>query len=306
MRVRHELPERAPERVQVLGIGFFDGVHRGHRAILRALGRLRRPGETVAALTFREHPAAYLRPGSEPPLITTLEERIALLAEAGVDELYVLAFDARIAALDASAFLREVLHDRLRIRALAIGENFRFGAGRAGDAQLAAAVLGPLGVTVSAIPPLLDGGERVSSTRVRAALMRGDLETADALLGASYLLRGRVTFGAGRGHELGFPTANLAFAPEKLLPMDGVYNAVARFEGRDYASLVSIGDNPTFGEGPKTVEAWLRDFDATIYGRELGLRGFRFIRAQQRFENREALLDAMRSDAAHVAYPTFA
>jgi riboflavin kinase/FMN adenylyltransferase len=109
MRVRHELPERAPERVQVLGIGFFDGVHRGHREILRALGRLRRPGETVAALTFREHPAAYLRPGSEPPLITTLEERIALLAEAGVDELYVLAFDARIAALDASAFLREVL-----------------------------------------------------------------------------------------------------------------------------------------------------------------------------------------------------
>jgi len=306
VRVRHALPTEPPQRVPVLGIGFFDGVHRGHREILRSLGRLRRPGEVVAALTFRDHPASYLRPGSEPPLITTLEERIALLADAGVNELYVLPFDARIAEIDATTFLIEVLHARLRIRALAIGENFRFGAGRRGDARLAATILEPLGVTVAAIPPLLEDGERVSSTRVRAALMRGDVVEADGLLGTAYSLTGHVTFGAGRGHDLGFPTANLAVPSDKLLPMDGVYAMIARFDGRDYPGLVSIGDNPTFGEGPKTVEAWLRDFEGTIYGRELSLRNFRFIRAQQRFESTEALLDAMRTDASHVAHPTFA
>jgi riboflavin kinase/FMN adenylyltransferase len=305
LRIHHAFERAEGERRLALAIGFFDGVHRGHREIIRALLRMRRPGERTGALTFENHPASFLRPGSEPPLITTLEERMSLLGDTGIDELYLVRFDAAIASQTAEDFLRSVLIDGLDVRALAIGENFRFGAGRAGDVQLARAVLEPQGREVVAVPSVMDGGERVSSTRVRAALARGDGSEADALLGAPYTLRGRVTFGEGRGHTLGFPTANLAVPPEKTLPMDGVYSAVARHDGRDYPSLVSIGDKPTFGGGSKVVEAWLRDFDRTIYGDELSLRGFSFVRPQLAFDSVDALLTQMQEDATHLRFPSF-
>ena len=306
MTIHHELPRSKPDRPTVLAIGFFDGVHRGHREILHALRRLRKPGERAAVLTFRNHPASFLRPEHAPALITTLEERVGLLAGAGVDELYLLPFDASIATLDAETFVREILLERLAIRALAVGENFRFGAKRGGDVALATRLLAPHGIEVLAIPPLVDAEGRVSSTRIRAALARGDVAAADALLGTPYELRGRVLLGAGRGHGLGFPTANLAVPEGKTLPMDGVYAVVGRYDGRDHKGLVSIGDNPTFGAGPKTVEAWLLDFDSTIYGQELALREFRFVREQRRFESTDELIEAMHQDATSVRFPSFA
>jgi riboflavin kinase/FMN adenylyltransferase len=305
VKIHHELTSMGDARPLVLAIGFFDGVHRGHREILRALLRLRRPGERAGVLTFSNHPASFLRPGSEPPLITTLEERVTLLGQSGIDDLYLLPFDAAIASVSAQDFVRGILVESLRVRALAVGENFRFGNGRAGDAVLARSILEPQGAVVTAVPPLMDGGERVSSTRIRAALARGDVATADALLGAPYTLRGTVVLGEGRGHALGFPTANLALPREKTLPMDGVYAAVGRHDGRDYHGLVSIGDKPTFGGRDKVVEAWLRDFRSTIYGEELALRGFRFVREQRVFPSADELLRQMEEDATHVRFPTF-
>jgi riboflavin kinase/FMN adenylyltransferase len=149
-----------------------------------------------------------------------------------------------------------------------------------------------------------EAGERISSTRIRSHIAQGDLETADRLLGHSYELRGRVVLGAGRGHDLRFPTANID-VPAKLLPKDAVYSAIARVDGRDYACLVSIGTNPTFDGTHRTVEAWLRDFQATIYGHEVALRDLRFVRDQQRFENIEALQAQMDRDLLAVAYPSF-
>jgi riboflavin kinase/FMN adenylyltransferase len=306
VRVHHELASEENSRPLVLAIGFFDGVHRGHREILRALLRLRRPGQRAGVLTFRNHPASFLRPGSEPPLITTLEERVTLLGQSGVDDLYLLPFDASIASLPASDFVSRILGATLRVRALAIGENFRFGNGRVGDAALARALLEPHGAVVAAVPPLMEGGARVSSTRIREALARGDVAAADELLGAAYTLRGTVVLGEGRGHALGFPTANLAVPPEKTLPMDGVYAAVGRHDGRDYRALVSIGDKPTFGGGEKVIEAWLRDFRATIYGEEVALRDFRFVREQRTFASTDDLLRQMEEDATHVRFPSFA
>jgi len=305
VKIHHELARTGGDRPLVLAIGFFDGVHRGHREIVRALLRLRRPGYHAAILTFSNHPATHLRPDKAPPLITTLEERVNLLAATGIDELYLVPFDARIAALEASAFLEGIVAGALRARALVVGENFRFGAGRQGDAVVAREVLGRRGIEVVALPPLLDGDERVSSTRIRAAILRGDLTTADRLLGEPYALHGTVELGAGRGHDLGFPTANLALSQEKTLPADGVYTALARYDGRDYKALVSIGDNPTFDGARRTVEAWLLDFRRTIYGEELALREFRFVREQRRFSNVEDLLVQMRDDATHVAFPSF-
>jgi riboflavin kinase / FMN adenylyltransferase len=306
VRVHHALAPDGDARPLVLAIGFFDGVHRGHREILRALLRLRRPAQRTGVLTFSNHPSSFLRPGSEPPLITTLEERVTLLGSSGVDDLYLLPFDAQIATLPAEDFVRTILIDTLRVRALAIGENFRFGSGRAGDAALARELLAAAGAEVEAVPPVMEGDERVSSTRVRAALARGDVAQADLLLGAPYSLRGAVVLGEGRGHALGFPTANVAVPANKTLPADGVYAAVARYDGRDYRALVSIGSKPTFGGGERVVEAWLRDFRQTIYGKELALRDLRFVREQRAFATTDDLLRQMQEDATHVQFPSFA
>ena len=305
MKIHHKLEAPSTQRPLVLAIGFFDGLHRGHREILRTLLRLRRPGYRAAVLTFRNHPSTHLRPDRVPPLLTTLEERVNLLAAAGIDELFLVPFDAHIARVDARAFCADIVGGVLGASALTIGENFRFGAQRSGDATLARETLEPLEIRVVTVPPVLDSDDRISSTRIRAAVLRGDMETANRLLGESYVVRGRVAIGEGRGHDLDFPTANLTVPAEKTLPADGVYTAVGRYDGRDYRGLVSIGSNPTFDGRTRTIEAWLRDFQGTAYGEELALRDFHFIREQRKFDDAESLLAQMRDDATHVRFPSF-
>lgn len=307
MKIYHSLDARDPEteRPLVVAIGFFDGMHRGHQEIARQTLRLRKPGWRSAALTFANHPASFLRPGMEPPLLTTPEERLDLIAAAGFDECFFVRFDERIASITAQDFLDETLVSGLGARGVVVGKNFRFGNKRTGDTTLMRAVLSQHGVECVLVENTADDhGERISSTRIREYVAQGDLDTADRLLGHSYELRGPVVLGAGRGHDLRFPTANLEM-PHKLLPKDGVYAAVARVDGRDYAALVSIGTNPTFDGTKRTVEAWLRDFHETIYGHQLALRDFRFVREQQRFESMEALQAQMDHDLLAVAYPSF-
>jgi riboflavin kinase/FMN adenylyltransferase len=306
LKVHHELPASADEsRPLVVAIGFFDGFHLGHRAIVRELLRIRQPGERAAVVTFRNHPVAFLRPGQEPPLIMTLEERINSFARAGIDEAFILRFDASIATLEPAAFLDQTLVSRIGARAMVVGENFRFGAKRAGDITAARAHFLERGLRFFAVPNRRDDAERVSSTRIRGALAAGDIAAADRMLGASYTIRGRVGLGFGRGHDLGFPTANIVVPAEKMLPPDGVYAITGRHDGRDYRGLVSIGTNPTFEGTHRTVEAWLLDFAGSLYGEELAIRDLRFVRAQQRFDSVDALLEQIRADAASVRFPSF-
>jgi riboflavin kinase/FMN adenylyltransferase len=273
--------------------------------IVRQTMRLRKPGWRTGVLTFANHPAAYLRPGMEPPLITTPEERLDLIAAAGLDECFFVRFDERIASITAERFLSETLIAQLGVRGVVVGKNFRFGNKRAGDTAMMQHVLCDRGIPFVAVANTLDeSGERISSTRIRAYIAQGDIETADRLLGRSYEVRGRVNLGRGVGHDLNFPTANIEL-PHKLLPKDGVYSAIARYDGRDYAALVSIGTNPTFDGAHRTVEAWLRDFHETIYGKELALRELRFVRDQQRFDTVAELKEQMDRDLHAVAYPAF-
>lgn len=307
MKIWHSLRERDPQNARplVVGIGFFDGMHRGHREIARQTLRLRKPGWRAAAFTFANHPASFLRPGTEPPLITTAEERLDLIAEAGFDECFFIRFDQDVASTTAQQFLTQTLISDLGVRGVVVGRSFRFGNKRAGDTALMRSVLTEHGVACVPLEHTADDqGERISSTRIRACIANGDLETADQLLGHSYELRGRVALGAGRGHDLHFPTANIEL-PHKLVPKDGVYSAAARVDGRDYAALVSIGSNPTFNGAERTIEAWLRDFHETIYGRELALRDLRFVREQQRFDTVAELQAQMDHDLHAVAYPAY-
>lgn len=289
----------------VMAIGFFDGMHRGHRDIARQTLRLRKRGWRAAALTFVNHPASFLRPGNEPPLICTPEERIDLIAGAGFDECFFVHFDEQIASQSAERFLKETLIRDLGARGVVVGKNFRFGHKRGGDTALMERIFRQAGVMFVPVENTMDEfGDRISSSRIRAFIAEGKVGEADELLGHSYELRGRVEVGAGRGHDLGFPTANIA-APAKMLPKDGVYSATARYDGRDYAALVSIGTNPTFDGASRTIEAWLRDFHETIYGKELMLRDLRFVREQQRFATVEALLERMHGDLDAIAYPSY-
>ena len=311
MKLHYALPESEAYRAErarhplCVAIGVFDGFHLGHKAIVRTLLQTRRAGERTAVITFADHPARLLRPHDVPAPIATLAERINAFARAGVDETFVLPFDAAFAALTPEAFLQRVLLDALGARAMVVGENFRFGAKRAGDMDLARSYLGARNCTAIGVANATVEGRRVSSTRIRAAIAAGDMAQADALLGHSYSVRGPVGFGAGRGHDLGFPTANLAVPAGKMLPPDGVYAITGRHDGRDYPGLVSIGTNPTFDGRDRTVEAWLLDFNGSLYGEELTLRDFRFLREQRRFASVDELLDQIRADAAAVPFPSF-
>jgi riboflavin kinase/FMN adenylyltransferase len=255
-------------------------------------------------LTFANHPATYLRPGSEPPMICTEQERLCLLAGAGFEECFFVPFDERIATLSPAAFL-ELLIAPLGVRGVVVGDTFRFGHRRAGDTAFMSEYLTRRGIRVVAVDRVGEDGERVSSTRIRGLIRDGDLARADRLLGGTgYEIRGPVEFGAGRGHTLGFPTANVC-VPSKLLPKDGVYSATARYDGRDYAALVSIGTNPQFNDNRRTVETWLRDFEHTIYGRELWIRDLRYVREQRSFPDVAELVEQMQRDVAAVGYPSY-
>src|SRR5579859_4157827 len=241
MQIIRSIDDYVRSDAVLLSIGVFDGVHLGHRAVLRSLVAQRAAGTLAAALTFERHPQVFLHPESAPKSITTVDEKINLLDACGLDVLFLLTFDERIAGLAPETFLEDVLLRRLRTKLLVVGENWRFGKGREGDAALARRVLESNGCRFESAPLAEGGGEKISSSRIRALIEERRFEDADRLLGSPYVVRGIVTAGEGRGHGRGYPPANLAVWGEKLVPPDGVYAAGARHDGVDHTAVVSIG-----------------------------------------------------------------
>ena len=295
----------------VATVGMFDGVHRGHRALLdRVAGEAAARGVAAAAVTFDRHPLAVLRPGSEPPLLTTLDRKVELLGQAGMQVVLVLEFTRELSEVGAETFADQVLFQGLAARAVVVGENFRFGHKAAGDPALLASLGRPRGIDVVAVPLHRDGDQVVSSTRVRSELAAGDVAAAAASLGRPYALEGEVVVGDRRGRPLlGVPTANLEVPPGIALSVDGVYaghltdqapegsgrRGPGNPEGVPRPAAISVGTNPQFGTDHR-VEAHVLDFDADLYGHRVSVSFAHHLRGQAVFADTDELAAQIRAD----------
>jgi riboflavin kinase / FMN adenylyltransferase len=288
-------PDAGPSAV---ALGAFDGIHLGHRAILGTAVALARQGKIRAlACTFDRHPMEVLQPDRAPMPITTLEERLELIAGTGIDTTVVIPFTPAVASVEAKAFVQDVLIGTLEAREIVVGFNHRFGRGARGDAQLLESLAAPLRFRAHIVPAFLVDGVAVSSSEIRAALQRGDLPNAERLLGRPYSIRGEVVRGAGRGRTLGFPTANVKTERPLGLPV-GVYVCRLLAGGRQHQAVVNVGYRPTFGETDLSVEAHVLDFAGDLYDQTVTLTFLRRLREERKFPSIDALKEQIALDVA--------
>jgi riboflavin kinase / FMN adenylyltransferase len=279
----------------VVSLGVFDGVHRGHRLIVaRAIVAARDRGLPTVVISFDPHPAAVLRPGSAPLMLTTLERRIALLRSIGADDVVVLPFTQELSQQSPTVFAQAVLRDALHAERVVVGADWRFGHRAAGDVAL----LRELGFDVDGVD-LLRGDDVVSSSAIRAMVAAGDVVGAAAALDRPHLLEGPVVRGDARGRELGYPTANLAVDEGIAVPADGVYAGWLVRDGGEGSRLpaaVSVGTNPTFDGTERRVEAYVLDAELDLYDEFVVVEFVARLRGMVRFDSVDALLEAMARD----------
>lgn len=291
----YSLPVPGPT---ALAIGNFDGVHLGHVALVSRLADVaRETGLAPTALTFEPHPREFFAPESAPARLTTLREKLELLADAGASQAMICRFNRAFAALSAGDFVERVLVSGLRVRHLIIGDDFRFGRGREGDFGLLQSAGRAHDFIVEAMSTVVVDGERVSSSGVRDALAAGDMERAARLLGRPYIIDGRVVHGDKIGRQLGFRTANIRIKHNPL-PMAGVFCVeVGGLGDRPLAGVANLGIRPTLGGTRPLLEIHLFDFDRDIYGAHLSVRFVHKLRDEQRFPNFDALKAQIAADA---------
>ena len=281
----------------VVTVGFFDGVHLGHRAVLeRTVARAREHDAPAVAVTFDRHPREVLTPGSEPRLLTTVDRKASLIEAVGIETLLVLPFTEEFSRWPAERFITQVLAGGLHAEHCVMGANFTFGHKAAGTVDRLIEVGPSQGFTAERVELLDIDGRRVSSSSVREALAEGDLTWPEVALGRRFVLDGTVVSGAGRGHDLGFPTANLQTWPRLLLPGRGIYAGRAEIEGTVHIAAISVGTNPTFGTEPLHVESYLLDFDGDLVGRPMAVEFWSYLRDEARFDTPDALVTAMQDD----------
>lgn len=294
----------------VATIGVFDGVHRGHAQIIAAaVEQAHQRGVPSVLITFVPHPSEVVRPGSHPPMLTTIVRRAELIAELGVDVFCALPFTLEFSQLPADAFAHEVLVERLHASHVVVGENFRFGHRAAGDLAELQRLGRTFGFTAAGVPLLSDHDMVLSATYVRSCVQAGDMSGAAAALGRPHRVDGVVERGDRRGRDLGFPTANLRTDLWTAIPADGVYaGRVVRLDERGRTvdgpplgiAAISVGTNPTFEVRQRRVEAFVLDFDGDLYGDGLGVEFVEHLRGQERYDDVDALVAQMHKDVART------
>jgi riboflavin kinase/FMN adenylyltransferase len=310
--IRHLEALPAAARGGAVAIGNFDGVHRGHLAIVRQLlQRAEAVGGPAIVFTFDPHPVRLLRPEQCPPPLTWTERKAELLAAQGVDWVVAYPTDEALLQLSAERFFQQIVLDSLAARALVEGPNFYFGHNREGNVKRLGQLAAAAGITLDVVPPIELGGAIVSSSRVRDLVAHGDIGKANELLSAPYRIRGMVTHGAGRGAKIGFPTANLG-AIDTLLPAQGVYAGRARLAeaSRDvdgpgattYPAAINLGPSPTFGDPTSRVEIHMIGLDEPLYGQPLEVDFLARLRDIRPFDSPAALIEQLTRDVQRVKH----
>lgn len=294
-----------PAGRRCVALGTFDGVHRGHHAVIHAAVEMATRLDAIpCAATFHPRPVTLLRPGTPADTLAGVTQRVRLLGEAGVEEVALLRFTPAVAALTAEEFVDHVLIDQLGAVGVAVGEDFRFGHDRTGTVDVLRALCEARGVEVTAIQLVDEDGEKISSSRIRRLIADGDVVHAALLLGRLPSVEGAVIHGDHRGREIGFPTANLSLVPGQQVPAEGVYAGWALLPPgeRRYRAAVSIGRNPHFGDvRDLRVEAHLLDYEGDeIYGTPIRLEFVQRLRGQEVYESLDALIEQIQRDVDDV------
>lgn len=296
--VREELRRGVPPGESAITLGVFDGVHGGHRALVERLCTEARARQlTPGAVTFHPSPISVLRPDIPLAYLESLERRVELLQGMGAEFVSVVSFTSEVAQVSAGEFMR-ILAEEARTRLLVIGADFALGRGREGTAECLAELGAPLGVEVVTFGLVAAGETKVSSTRIREALVQGDMELVARLLGRPYSLRGPVLRGDERGRQIGFPTANVGVSPDRALPPNGVYVCRADAGGQRFDAVTNIGVRPTFDGSSRQVETHLFDFAGDLYGSHVSVDLLHRLRAEQRFAGPDELIAQIGADVA--------
>lgn len=284
-----------------MALGNFDGLHRGHQAIIRqTIDTAHGEGVAPAVMTFEPHPRVFFQPELKPYRIQRFRSKAAMLKEMGVAWMLVLRFNRALSQMPAELFIKDILVDALKVRHVIVGHDFIFGHRRQGNAELLREEGNRLGYTFTQVPPVSCGEEVCSSSRVRQLLKRGDMPGAAQILGRPYAVEGRVRRGDARGRELGFPTANLSLKG-LLTPQRGVYAVrAARENGRALEGVANLGIRPTFGGKEEMLEVHLFDHQNEIYGERLTVQCLKQLRTEQRFDSAEALMAQIEKDCAQA------
>jgi riboflavin kinase / FMN adenylyltransferase len=283
----------------VATVGTFDGIHRGHRAVLsEVVRRGRAAGRQSVLVTFDPHPLEVVNPTAAPRLLTLPDEKRALVAALGIERVEVIAFTTELARLSPEDFVRDVLCARYGMEELVLGYDHGFGRGRSGDVELVRRLGREDGFAVEVVPAVTDDGQPISSSLIRTAVAHGDLRSAAGGLGRPYSLRGTVERGAGRGRTIGVPTINLTSPdPRKLLPPDGVYAVRVQLPDGSVGGMMNQGARPTFGVHARGLEIHLFDYDGDLYGATVTVEWVDRLRDTQTFPSRQALVDQIERDA---------
>ena len=299
-RLSFDQPILGDLRGAVIALGNFDGFHLGHQAVVgRAVQRGAHERRPVIVATFDPHPVRHFKPDAPPFRLTSLDQRERLFASAGADAMLVIGFDAALAATGAEEFVA-LLADRLGASGVVTGEDFTFGKGRGGNADVMRELGAPLGIVAETVAPVLLDGEPVSSSRIREALQAGDPGTATRLLTRPFAVEARVVHGDKRGRDLGWPTANMELGPYQR-PAYGIYAVRVRLDdGREYDGVASLGVRPMFDPPTELLEAFLFGYEGDLYGRTIEVGLHYYLRPEARFDGVEALKAQMDRDAARA------
>jgi riboflavin kinase/FMN adenylyltransferase len=283
----------------IVALGNFDGFHLGHQAVVnRAIQRAFHERRPVIVATFDPHPVAFFKPDVPPFRLTSLDQRQELFAHAGADAMLVFEFNRELASMDAEEFVRDVLAGQIGAVGVVTGDDFSFGKGRTGDPALLKAVGAQYGVIAEAVAQVELDGERISSGRIREALVAGDVGTATHMLSRDYAIEGVVRHGDGRGKDLGYPTANIEMSDYQR-PKYGIYAVrVTLDDGSEYPGVASLGIRPMFDPPQELLEAYLFGFDGDLYDHKVAIALHGYIREEKKFDGLDALMAAMRDDEA--------